>query len=192
MTDRAARWATMQVGKLGRSVNEIAETLGCDWHTVNDAVIAYGEALLDTDVDRVGDGDALGPGETLFNRTSRRRTQQWCTSVVNVGDPGRVAQLIDVVPGRSATRVLEWLDVQPEAWKQRIRYGVFGPVRPLPECVHRRARPRHPGRGPVPRGQARQLEAGRVPPPGADRDPRPPRPQRRPALPRPTAAREGT
>jgi transposase len=132
MTDRAARWATMQVGKLGRSVNEIAETLGCDWHTVNDAVIAYGEALLDADVDRVGDVDALGLDETLFNRTGQRRTQQWCTSVVNVGGPGRVAQLIDVVAGRSATRVLEWLDVQPEAWKQRIRYGVLdlsGPYR---------------------------------------------------------------
>jgi transposase len=41
-------------------------------------------------------------------------------------------QLIDVVAGRSATRALEWLDVQPEAWKQRIRYGVLdlsGPYR---------------------------------------------------------------
>ena len=54
LTDRAARWATRQVGKLGRSVNEVADELGCDWHTINDAVVAYGEALLDADVDRVG------------------------------------------------------------------------------------------------------------------------------------------
>jgi len=132
MTDRAARWATVQVGRLGRSVNEIAEALGCDWHTTNDAVVAYGEALLDADADRVGDVDALGLDETLFNRTGPRRTQQWCTSVVNVGGPDRAAQLIDVVAGRSAARVLEWLDNQPEAWKQRIRYGVLdlsGPYR---------------------------------------------------------------
>jgi hypothetical protein len=64
----------------GRSVNEIAEALGCDWHTINDA-----------DVDRVGDVDALGLDETLFNRSGERRTQQWCTSVVNVGGPGRAA-----------------------------------------------------------------------------------------------------
>jgi len=41
LTDRAGRWATEQVGRCGRSVEEIAVELGCDWHTVNDAVIAY-------------------------------------------------------------------------------------------------------------------------------------------------------
>jgi len=46
LTDRAARWVTVQVGRLGRSVNEVAGELGCDWHTVNDAVVSYGEALL--------------------------------------------------------------------------------------------------------------------------------------------------
>ncbi len=44
MTDRAGRWVTEQVGRYGRTVNEVAVELGCDWHTVNDAVIAYGTA----------------------------------------------------------------------------------------------------------------------------------------------------
>ena len=43
MTDRAGRWVTEQVGRRARSVNEIAIELGCDWHTVNDAVVRYGE-----------------------------------------------------------------------------------------------------------------------------------------------------
>jgi len=47
MTDRAGRWVTRQVGEHGRTVNELAGELGCAWHTVNDAVIAYGEALID-------------------------------------------------------------------------------------------------------------------------------------------------
>jgi transposase len=47
MTDRAGRWITEQVGRCARSVNEVAKELGCDWHTVNDAVVAYGEALVD-------------------------------------------------------------------------------------------------------------------------------------------------
>ena len=42
LTDRAGRWATEQVGRCARSVNEIAIELGCDWHTINDTVIAYG------------------------------------------------------------------------------------------------------------------------------------------------------
>ena len=35
LTDRAARWATFEVGAHGRTIAEIATTLGCDWHTVN-------------------------------------------------------------------------------------------------------------------------------------------------------------
>ncbi|MGI8791727.1 MAG: transposase family protein, partial [Acidimicrobiales bacterium] len=40
MTDRAGRWVTEQVGRWGRTVNEVAVELGCDWHTINDTVIA--------------------------------------------------------------------------------------------------------------------------------------------------------
>ena len=35
----------------------------CDWHTVNKAVLAWGEALLDADCDRVS-VEALGLDET--------------------------------------------------------------------------------------------------------------------------------
>ena len=45
LTDRAGRWVTFQVGKHGGTVNELASEVGCDWHTVNDAVIAYSTAL---------------------------------------------------------------------------------------------------------------------------------------------------
>ena len=34
LTDRAGRWVTFQVGKHGRTVNEVVQDLGCDWHTV--------------------------------------------------------------------------------------------------------------------------------------------------------------
>lgn len=47
MTDRAGRWVTEQVGRRGRTVNEDAVELGCDWHTINDPVIAYGTALVE-------------------------------------------------------------------------------------------------------------------------------------------------
>ncbi len=47
LTARAARWATLQVGHHARSAKEVAGELGCDWHTVNHAVVASGEALLE-------------------------------------------------------------------------------------------------------------------------------------------------
>ncbi len=59
LTSRAARWVTEQVGRHARSVNEVAAELGCDWHTVNDTVVAYGEILID-DPGRFGDVEACG------------------------------------------------------------------------------------------------------------------------------------
>jgi transposase len=132
LTDRAGRWATVQVGRVGRSVNEVAVELGCDWHTVNDAVVAYGEALLAADTDRVGDVDALGLDETLFFRKGPRHHKQWCTSVVDVGCPGQPSRLVEVIEGRTATTVSEWIDARPATWRTAIRYGVLdmsGPYR---------------------------------------------------------------
>ncbi len=129
-TDRCGRWVTEQVGKLGRSVAEVARELGCDWHTVNDAVIAYGTALIDDDPGRIGEVAALGLDETLFNRRGRWRTQQWCTSIVNLAPGG--AQLLDVVAGRSATGPSDWLEARPLQWRKQISYGVLdlsGPYR---------------------------------------------------------------
>jgi transposase len=130
MTDRAGRWCTEQVGRLGRTVAEVARELGCDWHTVNDAVIAYGTPLIE-DQSRIGDVDALGLDETLFCRRGRWRTQLWCTSIVDV-TPGRGAQLLDVVEGRDAAGPSAWLEGRPDEWRDQVRYGVLdlsGPYR---------------------------------------------------------------
>ena len=44
------------------------------------AILAYGDALLDADTERVGQVTALGVDETLFARVRRWRRQQWSTS----------------------------------------------------------------------------------------------------------------
>jgi transposase len=129
MTDRAGRWVCEQVGRAGRTVAEVARELGCDWHTVNDAVIAYGTPLVE-DPARIGPVDALGLDETLFSRTGRWRTQQWCTSIVDVS--AGHTQLLDVVPGRSAAGPSGWLEARPAEWREAIRFGVLdlsGPYR---------------------------------------------------------------
>ena len=59
MTDRAGRWATEQTGRCGRTIEDVAADLGADWHTVNDAVVAYGTPLID-DASRFGTVTALG------------------------------------------------------------------------------------------------------------------------------------
>lgn len=132
LTDRAGRWATIQVGRVGRSVNKVAVDLGCDWHTVNDAVVAYGEALLAADTKRVGYVDALGLDETLFFRKGPRRHKQWATSVVDVGGPGQPSHLVEVIEGRTAKTISARIDARPGSWRTAIRYDVLvmsGPYR---------------------------------------------------------------
>ena len=104
MTDRAGRWVTAQVGRCARSVAEVAKELGCDWHTVNDAVVRYGEALVEHP-GRFGDVSALGLDEVLFVRRGRYRRQEFATSIADV----RAGQLLDVVPGRRARGPAQWL-----------------------------------------------------------------------------------
>jgi transposase len=127
LTDRAGRWATLQVGLHGRAVSEVAADLGADWHTVNAAVIAYGRKLVD-DPARIGDVEALGLDEVLFARRGPRRRKAWSTSIVDV-DQGR---LLDVVEGRDSTPVCAWLANRGRRWLGRIRYGTLdlsGPYR---------------------------------------------------------------
>ena len=121
LTARAGRWATMAVGRDARPVADVAAELGCDWHTVNRAVLAWGEALLAADADRVGAVEALGLDETLLGRAGRWRTRSWCTSIVDV----HRGQLLDIVPGRGAERPIAWLLAQPEAWRGGIDWGVL-------------------------------------------------------------------
>ncbi len=98
MTVGRAGGLTEQVGRNGRTVSEVARELGCDWHTINDTVIAYGTALVDDDPDRIGVVEALGLDEVLFAREGPWRSQGWSTSIVDV----EAGQLLDVRPGRSA------------------------------------------------------------------------------------------
>ncbi|MHB1787805.1 MAG: ISL3 family transposase, partial [Acidimicrobiales bacterium] len=122
----------------GRTVNEVATELGCYWHTVGDAVIAYGTALVD-DPDRIGQPIALGLDETLFARVGTRRIQSWSTSIVDVG----TGVLLDLVPGRSGAEPAAWLAGCSESWRAGIAWATLdlsGPYRSvfdtmLPDAV---------------------------------------------------------
>lgn len=126
-TDRAGRWMTAQVGH-GRPVSAVAGELGCDWHTVMDAVIAYGTPLVE-DPARIGTVTALGLDETLFVRTGAWKRRSFVTSIVDVTKP---AQLLDVVEGRTAKGPTLWLEARPRAWRDAIEWAAMdlsGPYR---------------------------------------------------------------
>ncbi|RAV05297.1 ISL3 family transposase [Mycolicibacterium sp. GF69] len=120
LTTRCAKWATMQVGT-GRAVSDVAQELSCDWHTVNDAVMTYGQALLDADRRRLNATTAIGLDETSFVKLSTRRGRAYATTVADVANH----QIIEILPTRNYVDVAGWIDKQPAAWKQRIRFGAL-------------------------------------------------------------------
>jgi transposase len=119
LTTRAAKWATVQVGT-GRTVSEVAAELDCDWHTVNDAVTTYGQALLAADRRRLNRTVAIGLDETSFVRLANARTS-YATTVCDV----QHHQIIDILPSRHFVDVAGFLDKQPASWKQRIAFGAL-------------------------------------------------------------------
>jgi len=120
LTTRAAKWATVQVGG-GRTVSEVAAELACDWHTVNDAVTTYGEALLEADRKRLNKTTAIGLDETSFVKAGAASHTSYATTVADVENH----QIIEILPTRTYTEVAGWIDKQPRAWKERIRYGAL-------------------------------------------------------------------
>jgi transposase len=120
LTTRAAKWATVQVGG-GRTVSEVAAELSCDWHTVNDAVCTYGEALLAADRKRLNKTRAIGLDETSFVKLSTRTHTDYATTVADVENH----QIIEILPTRKYTDVAGWIDKQPKSWKERIRFGAL-------------------------------------------------------------------
>ena len=120
ITTRAGRWVTEQVGRCARSVNEVAVELGCDWHTVNDAVVAYGAALVDLP-GRFGTVDALGLDEVLFVREGPYHLQYFSTQIVDVGR----GQLLDVVPGRKGENPKAWLEAQGREWLDAVCFATL-------------------------------------------------------------------
>ena len=105
----------------GRTVSEVAAELSCDWHTVNEAVITYGEALLAADRKRLNRTTAIGLDETSFVKLCSRVTTDYATTVADVENH----QIIEILPTRKYTDVAGWIDKQPEPWKERIRFGAL-------------------------------------------------------------------
>ena len=119
LTTRAAKWATRPSGT-GRTVLEVAKELNCDWHTVNDAVTTYGEALLEADRKRLNRTSAIGLDETSFVKLGGHHTA-YATTVTDVEHH----QIIDILPTRNYVDVAGFFNHQSEAWKSRITYGAL-------------------------------------------------------------------
>ena len=132
LTSRAARWVTVQVGRHGRPVDEVAAELGCGWHTVNNEVGCWGEALLEADTSRVGAVEAVGVDE---KRCSGGKAGGGRSSGAPLSSTLGATSRFDIVGGRTADSAVSWFRSQPPDWLDGIRWAVSGHVGSVSEGV---------------------------------------------------------
>ena len=118
---RAGRFVTHQVGAHARSVSEVAEDLGCNWHTVNNAVVQWGEALLEADTERIGSVEALGLDEVAFAKLGERRKLHFATTIADT----RRGQLLDVMPGRGGAEPRTWINERSPGWRAGVKWATL-------------------------------------------------------------------
>jgi len=139
ITERARREACRRVGQGGHTVAQVTVQLGVGWATVMAAVREYGYPLVD-DPARLEHVRVLGVDETAFQGAGPRRSTTFVTGIVDL--TGSTAQLLDVVPGRSATALSGWvIDAHPDGemaspWRRWIRFGDTAAPSP-PPCRRR-------------------------------------------------------
>jgi transposase len=124
LTERARVEACRRVGQDGHSVAQVAAEFGVSWATVMAAVREYGTPLIDNP-DRLAGVTALGVDETAFLAANGKHHTVFVTGMVDVTG----SRLLDVVQGRSATVLCQWIAAQPQPWRDGITVAALDPFR---------------------------------------------------------------
>lgn len=122
LTERARVEICRLVGECGRSVAEVARTFGVSWHTAMAAVRDHGRPRVDH-LSRLGAPAALGVDETAFLAATPWHQTLLVTGFVDLDRH----QLIDLVEGRTAAGVRDWLADRPAPWRAAISTVTLDP-----------------------------------------------------------------
>ena len=108
---------------------QVAADLGVGWATIMAAVREYGRPLVD-DPDRLAGVTAVGVDETAFLAATAAHHTLFVTGIVDVRPAGgRPPRLLDIVPGRSATTLSDWVLSQPSTWREQVQTAALDPFR---------------------------------------------------------------
>jgi transposase len=103
-------------------VSRIAASLGVDWTTANQAVLAEGTRRLIADRHRFDAVEVIGVDEHVWRHT--RRGDTYVTVIIDltpVRDKTGPSRLLDMVPGRSKKVFKSWLASRDKAWRDLIQ-----------------------------------------------------------------------
>jgi transposase len=121
LSRHAVLWALKCLVLDRMSIARIAASLGCSWHTVNDAVLAAGHELLIDDPTRLDGVRVIGVDEHCWRHT--RRGDKYVTVIIDltpVRDGTGPARLLDMIEGRSKQVFKSWLDQQSRSFRSGI------------------------------------------------------------------------
>ena len=124
LTCRARAEICRAVGEGGHTVAEQARRFGIGWSTAMGAVRDHGRPLVE-DGRRLHRVRTLGVDEHKMLAAGPRHHTVFATQLVDL-DRGR---LLDVVPGRSARSVSEWLDLRTRYWRDHVVVVAIDPHR---------------------------------------------------------------
>jgi transposase len=122
LSERARAEICRRVGRDAHSVASLAREFGVSWHAAMQAVRDHGRPRVDH-LSRLRMPAAIGIDETSFLAANAAHPTLLVTGFVDL----ERHRLIDVVPGRSAAAVSDWLAAKPERWLAGIATAVIDP-----------------------------------------------------------------
>ena len=121
LSRRGLRWALEGIVIAHLTVARVAEGLGVDWDTANDAVVAEGKRVLIDDPARFEGVRVVGVDEHVWRHT--RRGDKYVTVIIDltpIRDGTGPARLLDMVEGRSKQVFKTWLATRSDTWRDGV------------------------------------------------------------------------
>ncbi|WP_256821632.1 transposase, partial [Dietzia sp. Die43] len=123
-TRRCSRWILQRLAIDRTSVSAVAKALGLGWDLVNDLAVSETRAMV---YDQPGHFDGvrvLGVDEHKWKHVRGDGSSSFVTVLVDltpVVDGTGPSRLLDMVPGRSAKVLTEWLNARDQAFRDRVK-----------------------------------------------------------------------
>lgn len=125
LTARAEREIARLLGESPTPTSQAAARFGVTWHTAWAAFTRHAEPAVLARQRELPPPRAAGVDETSFVRRNQTFGSRWCTSIVDVTR----RRLLEVVHGRSAQVITDWVDQRPAGWAEQVTVAVCDPLR---------------------------------------------------------------
>jgi transposase len=123
LTVRARKRISDMVNIDGDSIAQAAASFGVGWACANNAVVEHTNPSID-DTERLEEVTSIGVDEKRFTNANATHRTTFTTQVFDLDD----GTLLEVLKGRSADTLGDWLKAQGEEWCSKITLATLDPA----------------------------------------------------------------